>query len=464
MSVVDVTHKTITIKLVYYGCALGGKTTNLETLHRLTDPDGLQGLVSIATKDDRTLFFDLLPMDLGQVGGLTVKVKLYTVPGQVHYELTRRQVLAGTDGVVLVVDSSREAWKSNGWAAQNLRDNLKANGLDPDKTPLVFQWNKRDLPDALPVEQLAKLNPRNLPAVEAVATTGAGVVETFAAVLKAGISRAYSVAGKAIPEETIVKTVDAALAQARSREPSLPAGGAAAPVRAFEHRVDQDAYRDEWADRGRDRTILDQEKLISEAVQTGMELAERLEGYKGVQQANERQGRMMSALSGLAPLLIDPANAALPPGLLKLLLDGAGRESGSLLLFRAGEKVMDEREVHPAGRPDVLNASVAEGLGSLAFRLGETEEPRWIEDLASEVFFDATPPGAEGLASALVVPLACDGLRFGSLFVYGRIIESPVDPVEREFWITAATFLSLSLHWHALRRKLVQGSRPAAAS
>ena len=105
MAVIDVAGKTLTVKLVYYGCALSGKTTNLQTLHRLTDPDRKQGLVSIATYDYRTLFFDLLPMDLGQVGGLAVKVKLYTVPGQVHYEVTRRQVLQATDGVILVADS-----------------------------------------------------------------------------------------------------------------------------------------------------------------------------------------------------------------------------------------------------------------------------------------------------------------------------------------------------------------------
>ena len=127
MAVVDVQSRTITLKIVYFGCALGGKTTNLVTLHRLTDPNSASGLVSIATKDDRTLFFDLLPMNLGQIGAMQVKVKLYTVPGQVHYELTRRQVLGGADGVVMVVDSSPDQEKSNQWAVENLRLNLRAN-------------------------------------------------------------------------------------------------------------------------------------------------------------------------------------------------------------------------------------------------------------------------------------------------------------------------------------------------
>ncbi len=458
MAVLDVAHKTITLKVVYYGCALGGKTTNLVTLHRLTDPDGQHGLVSIATRDDRTLFFDLLPMELGQVGGLTVNVKIYTVPGQVHYELTRRQVLSGTDAVVLVIDSSPSEVKSNQWAADNLRLNLKGSGYDPDQTPIVLQWNKRDLPGARTVAELsADLNTRGLPAFEAVATSGAGVIETFACALKMAIRQAYARSGRTIATpEVLDRTVDLALEQARAREPSLPEPAAA----AFEHRVDMAAYQDKWAEHGRDRRILDQETLLSEAVQTNMELAERIDGLRGVQSSSERRAAMLGALSRLAPALSDPAGTALPPGLMKALLEACGRSRGSLLVFRPNEKTMDEREVVPEGR-DPMNAAVAASLGSAAHRLCQGDSPRWVEDLSGEVFFDASPPGAEGVVSALVLPLRCDGAAFGGIVVYIAVQESPPDDAEREFWTTCGTLISLSLHWRGLRRRLTQAAAAA---
>lgn len=468
MAVVDVAKKTLFLKIVYYGCALGGKTTNLVTLHRLTDPDGKQGLVSIATKDDRTLFFDLLPLDLGQVGGFTVRVKVYTVPGQVHYELTRRQVLAGSDGVVLVVDSSPDLRKANSWAAENLRSNLKANRIDPDKIPSVFQWNKRDLPGARPVEEmLRELAPEGAVHHEAVATTGTGVAKTFASVVKEAIRAAYLNTGRKLPPESVDATVDKALAEALAREPALDAppspaeAPAAAERMAFEHRTDSDTYRDDWAEKGRDRQILDQETLLSEAVQTGMELAERLDGLGQVQEAHGKLERMLAAVSKLAPELKDPKAPALAPGLLGRLLQASGRSRGSLLLFKAGDNVMEEREVVPEGR-DLLNSVTAPSIGSAAHRLCQGEKPRHVEDLAAEVFFDAPPSEASEVISCLVLPLSCEGLSFGALVVYGGVEEPPLEAAERDYWSIAASIAGLSLHWRALRQKVAQAGASAA--
>jgi signal recognition particle receptor subunit beta len=460
LAIVDLAGKRVTLKVVYYGCAQAGKTMSLISLHRLTDPGSQHGLVSIATKDDRTLFFDLLPMDLGRVGGLSVLVKVYTVPGQVHYEVTRRQVLAGADAVIFVVDSSPSETKTNRWMVENLRLNLRSNGLDPERISIVLEWNKRDLKDARPVAELAaELNPKGYPAYETVATTGAGVVEAFAAALKAALQQAYMRAGRAsTTPEALEHTVDLALEQARARAPELPASQS-----VFDHRVDMAAYQERWAEQGRDRRIIDQETLLSEAVKTNMELAERLDDLQSVQAGEERGRSMLQALSRLAPALADPGNNAPLKGLMPMLLKASGRSRGSLLVFRPGEAVMDEREVVPGGK-DPLNAAVAPSLGSAAYRLCQGTSIRRIDDLMSEVFFDAAPPEAEGVLSALIAPLALDGVGFGALVVYGAVQEPPPGSCETMFWETCAILTSLSLHWRGLRRKLSRPETPARAS
>lgn len=452
MAVVDVARKTITLKIVYYGCALGGKTTNLVTLHRLTDPDSRQGLVSIATNDDRTLFFDLLPMDLGRIAGMSVKVKLYTVPGQVHYDTTRRQVVGGADGVVFVADSSPEATKSNLWAIKNLRYNLKENGLDPDTTPTILQWNKRDLPNARPVPEMdAELNTRRLPALEAVATVGTGVVESFAAILKLALRHVYHKQGRGSSNDAVIdETVDKALAEARAAEPAAPDVAS----HEVDHRFNMDAYRESEAERGRDRRVVDQESLLSESVNANMVLAEKLDALGEQKAKSDRRGCMMAALAKVAPMLADAE--ALPRGVVQLLLSGAERNRGSLLLFRPGQNVMDERESVPGGDP--LNGFVSEGIGSVAYGLCSEKKLRVIDDLVGQIFYGTPPPGAENIVSLVLAPVACDGLDFGSLIVYGEFRETDFDEAEGEYWATAATLVGLSLHWHALRRKLIQAS------
>ena len=143
------TERTIKAKVVYYGPAQSGKTTNLEQIHRLTDPAANNRLISLNTAQDRTLFFDLLPFSLGAVSGYDFKIQLYTVPGQVQYNATRRVVLAGADAVVFVADGRRAAVKENQAAFENMKVNLLANRLVPEKVPLVFQYNKQDLPDVM---------------------------------------------------------------------------------------------------------------------------------------------------------------------------------------------------------------------------------------------------------------------------------------------------------------------------
>lgn len=455
MAVFDAVHKTVTIKIVYYGCAMGGKTTNLVTLHRLTDPNGKQGLVSIATSNDRTLFFDLLPMDLGQVAGLSVKVKLYTVPGQLHYELTRRQVLGGADGVVLVIDSSPKVQESNAWALKNLRENLVNNSLDPDTTPTVLQWNKRDLPDARPVAELqAELNGRELPAHEAVATTGVGVIETFAEVLKRAITHTYEKSGKSLKNpDKLGEIIDEALKQAREK---AAAAKPEADTPTFDHRFDWENYHQEQESEGHDRKVVDQASLLSESVNANMMLAERLETLKSLERLTERRGHMMQALSRLAPMLADHNQKALPKGVMARLVEGSERTHGSLLLFCPGEKTMDEWEVVP-GEADALNASTSAGVGSVAHLLCErATEVTVVDDVAGEVFFGKPPAALEGVAALLIAPVRCEGMTFGAIVVYSKVSGTRFDETEREYWTTASVLVGLSLHWHALRRKVSQ--------
>lgn len=180
MVLVSYSGREINAKLVYYGPGLSGKTTNLEAIYAAI-PDSHRGkMVSMKTKTERTLFFDFLPIQLGELSGFKTRFLLYTVPGQVYYNATRKLVLKGVDAVVFVADSKRGKMDENLESLQNLEENLKEHGLDLDKIPWVIQYNKRDLPDVYTVDELERaLNPRKVPSFEATAKTGEGVFESF---------------------------------------------------------------------------------------------------------------------------------------------------------------------------------------------------------------------------------------------------------------------------------------------
>ena len=178
MSFINFAAKEINCKLVYYGAGLGGKTTNLEKVYEMTPHKGK--MISLATESDRTLFFDFLPLDLGTVRGFKTRFHLYTVPGQVFYDASRKLILRGVDGVVFVADSQAERMDANIESIENLEDNLKEHGYDLLKIPYVLQLNKRDLPNVLSIEELAKeLRRKDEPLIEAVAYKGIGVFETL---------------------------------------------------------------------------------------------------------------------------------------------------------------------------------------------------------------------------------------------------------------------------------------------
>ncbi len=176
----DFRSRELTVKLVYYGPALSGKTTNLQAIHKLLCTDRRSRLMTLETRDDRTLFFDLLPLSFKTAGGLQVRVKLFTVPGQVIHTSTRRLVLQGADGVAFVADSQISEARANQESFLDLRQNLTENGFEPAKMPLVIQYNKRDLPNIRSDEDIERMAARGRePVFLAVATRGMGVMETL---------------------------------------------------------------------------------------------------------------------------------------------------------------------------------------------------------------------------------------------------------------------------------------------
>jgi mutual gliding-motility protein MglA len=185
MSFINYSSREINCKIVYYGPGLCGKTTNLQHIYQKTNPDVKGKMISLATETERTLFFDFLPLALGEIRGFKTRFHLYTVPGQVFYDASRKLILKGVDGVVFVADSQIERMEANLESLDNLKVNLREQGYELDKVPYVVQYNKRDLPNAASLEELQKLcNPLGVPEFEAKATTGEGVFETLKAVAK----------------------------------------------------------------------------------------------------------------------------------------------------------------------------------------------------------------------------------------------------------------------------------------
>ncbi len=180
MSFINYSSREINVKLVYYGPGLCGKTTNLHYIYKKTNPDAKGKMISLATETERTLFFDFLPLALGEIRGFKTRFHLYTVPGQVFYDASRKLILKGVDGVVFVADSQLERMEANIESVENLRINLAEQGYNLDSVPFVVQYNKRDLPNIAPVAEMnALMNPKDVPYFEAVATTGIGVFDTL---------------------------------------------------------------------------------------------------------------------------------------------------------------------------------------------------------------------------------------------------------------------------------------------
>jgi len=212
MALFNYASKEITIKIVYYGPGLSGKTTNLQYLHSILDPKTKGKLLSLATEADRTLFFDFLPVELGKIRDFSIRFQLYTVPGQVRYDATRKLVLRGADAIVFVVDSQREMREQNIESLNNMHENLIANNINPDDIPLILQYNKRDLSNVLSIDELNKdLNEnRKYEYTESIAIDGTGVEDTFQNITKIAIkdiAKRHMI--KVQPSEELAEVIEA---------------------------------------------------------------------------------------------------------------------------------------------------------------------------------------------------------------------------------------------------------------
>ena len=269
--------RTIKAKVVYYGPAQSGKTTNLEQIHRLTDPAGTNRLISLNTAQDRTLFFDLLPFSLGAVAGYDFKVQLYTVPGQVQYNATRRVVLAGADAVVFVADSRKSNARENLAALENMKVNLLANRLVPEKVPLVFQYNKRDLPELQAEAEMSRaINAWGRRTFLAVASQGQGVIETFVAIVQemlAAIAVKYNLKEKGLDPATVPDVVAQAFSSLLKEASVAPPS----PEPAARVVVSQSTQADHTAPlQATPEAGLVSEELLHRAIRSNVELAEVL--------------------------------------------------------------------------------------------------------------------------------------------------------------------------------------------
>jgi len=207
---INMAGKEITLKVVYYGPALSGKTTNLQELHAMMDPDRRSHMLTLDTKDDRTLYFDFLPVEFNTVGGFSIKMKLFTVPGQVMHKSTRKVVLAGADAIAFIADSQTTSASANAYSWRDMEANLKAHGIDFEAMPKVVQFNKRDMPDVKSLSDI-KAQWGDTPTFPAVATRGEGILETFRELMRVlyrGLEERHDFSRKfALSEEDFLKGV-----------------------------------------------------------------------------------------------------------------------------------------------------------------------------------------------------------------------------------------------------------------
>jgi signal transduction histidine kinase/signal recognition particle receptor subunit beta len=427
MSLINLRDKTINAKIVYYGTALSGKTTSLKHVHAVIDPDRRIELVSLNTEGDRTLFFDFLPIPLGSISGFQVKLQAFTVPGQVKYNLTRRYVLRGADAVIFVADSRPGAFDDNLASLVTLRENLEANGFDPDGVPVVLQYNKRDAPDAAPVERMhAALNPGSSPEFETVATTGAGVFEAFTelcAGMMANLAREYRIgdaeeARRALRERLagFGRAATARRAAPPSRpEPTTESVWASADLVGEASPKQRPAALIEVARIGDDAGGPNVESLLERAVDTHIASAQLVTELNETRHRLADNVRQLAALHETGVVVASELNG---DRLLKRVLDAAlrtvGTGLGSVLLLAEGGDALVERMVHgfardPLARGGRSEPGVLERV--LARRAFHLELPRDDAPPAS------APDEAPGFV-ALVAPLVHQGEVLGALVAY----------------------------------------------
>jgi signal transduction histidine kinase/signal recognition particle receptor subunit beta len=427
--------KEIKLKIVYCGPALSGKTTNLIYVHQVLFPNQKVKLFSINTGDDRTLFFDLLPLDLGRVKGYDLKLQLFTVPGQVRYNQTRRAVLQKADGVVFVADSQRKEQSANRESYENMMENLAANHIDYQAIPLVVQYNKQDLDEILPSRELdALLNERKVPHFGAIAVTGVGVLQT----LKNSILQVLDRFNRDFPdfpvaeiEEKIDRSFEAVLEayQKQTRPPS--AESTADAESTFRSRLQSSAHNIKVRE---NREDIVPGELLDKAVETNIEIAELYNELNTAKNLLEQKNRELTILGQIAQALTEPFDQEqLPRMIFKSILMTFQTGHGTLLEFNPESRQLRELYVSGFNRDPLTSLTLAPGVHA-ARHLFEQKKAFGYNVFS---FDKAGLPGmtAEQLAESLkklkimafmTVPICASGACYGLMTVYQMINESSV--------------------------------------
>jgi signal transduction histidine kinase/signal recognition particle receptor subunit beta len=441
----DNQYKQVKLKVVFYGPALGGKTSCLRHIHRVTDPQRRTKLYALATASDRTLFFDLLAIDLGRVRGYRLTLQLYTVPGQVQYNTTRRAVLAGADGVVFVADSQRSQARANLESLANLADNLRANGLDPGTIPTVLLYNKRDLSDLVPRGELeSALNRGSGPAFEGIATTGQGVMEAFAASTEATVRAVADRLGlSAQPDalDRLVTSVHTAMM------PYLPKGNDAAGDAPVVLRPDAGS------------SLQTPDELVAEAVRANMAMTEantRLDRLTAELERRVAQLRVINEFGRMMSLAREPEE--ITTGFLDRLLAELRIACGSLRLVDDGGVMVEvlrrglaaDPVLRPAGGGRTLAEVVVGNRVPVLVRVDERDTgDAVLSGWADEI-------GALGLAAGMAVPLIAHDRTLGVVTCYSDAARGSFEDSELDLatilTTNAAVALANARAWRSLEQ------------
>lgn len=441
----DNQYRQVKLKVVYYGPGLCGKTTCLQYIHRVTDPQRRTKLYALNTASDRTLFFDLLSLDLGRVRGYRVTLQLYTVPGQVQYNATRRAVLAGADGVVFVADSQRSQAKENQDSLANLADNLRANGLDPDTIPIVLHYNKRDLPEVLSRAELDQLvNRQGLRVFETIATQGAGVIEGFAAITESTVLSVADRLGLSGQQETLQRLVGNVRT---ALQPLLP-------------RVAQPAVEGPIVIRPPGQAdALTADELVADAVRANMamgELSTRLDSLSAELARRVSSLHSINEFGHLMSLAREPEDVT--ESFFERFLRELRVSCGTLMVVREGGELVEVMRKGLASDPmsetdtrgEVPARTVITSRQPFLAQLEELEPAQvlaspWLDELRGL-----------GFISALAVPLIAQDRPVGLVTAYADKARGPLDDEELELATvmstTAAVALANARAWRSIEQ------------
>ncbi len=394
--------REIQFKVVYYGPALGGKTTNLEALHEITDPEGQTELVSLKTAEDRTLFFDFLPFDLGEVQGYHIRFQVYTVPGQVHYNTTRKVVLSGADAIVFVADSQPERAKENFISWENMKANLIANKMDLAQIPVVVQCNKQDLPDALDRDEILKImraEPEHV--TTSCALSGEGVVETFVDCLQLSLGlfiRKFKLTERGVTPEQIEQGVDDVFKPFYGKKRAIPEKPEPSP--------DQPLHPPEG--------LSDEEQLIA-ALESSSQLAEQYQEAQHLSQMYQARLEEMTLLYNVGRGLAGTESEDSALRLVGTMLAEA-RPGWKMTVFRNDTSGPSPIASHGCD-DDPLWKVDAPGAGNLALGLLQRGERTRLDKLEERLQqLKATPVPDVGEAQA--VPFGPPGKPAGFIIFY----------------------------------------------